>query len=342
MENEHKNNLWLPVLLLACLIALSGWYYVDRWSRAGISEQPVTTLRLTGPIADSSAELSGLAWHGDTLILLPQYPERFGDGDGALFALPKNTIIAAVDGTLQTPLEPITVHLNAPGLKESIENFQGYESIAFSGDQVFVTIEAGDGTDMHGYLVGGQISPDQSEIVLNTSNVVEIPVAFPSENHTDEAIIIENDSVLTFFEVNGANLNQAPVAHVFDLNLNPQGTISFPNIEYRVTDAALDSKNAFWVINYFFPGDLDLAASDPLAEQYGEGQTHAQQEQVERLVEMSYSPNGIALVNSAPIELKLDGDTARNLEGLALLDDRGFLLVTDKFPSTLFLFVPRP
>lgn len=342
MKNERGKNLWIPVALLVLLIALSSWYYVSHRSRASASEQPVTALQLAGPIADSSAELSGLAWRGDTLIFLPQYPERFGEGDGALFALSKADILSAVDGTRQTPLQPTAVRLNAPGLEESIANFQGFEAIAFHGDQVFLTIESGEGTDMRGYLVSGHISADGSEITLDTSNVAEIPVAFPSENHTDESIIIENDSVLTFFEVNGANLNKTPAAHVFDFNLQPQGTISFPNIEYRVTDAALDVGNNFWVINYFFPGDLDLASNDPLAEEYGEGQTHAQQNQVERLVEMSFWPNGIALANSAPIQLQLDGDTARNLEGLALLDDKGFLLVTDKFPSTLFLFVARP
>lgn len=342
MKNEHKSNLWLPLSLLVLLVALASWYYVYRSPRGNASEQTATSLQLAGPIAEPNAELSGLAWHGDTLILLPQYPDRFGANDGALFALSKADILAAVDGTLQTPLEPASIHLNAPGLTEMIVNFQGFEAIAFHGDQIFLTIESGEGTDMRGYLVSGQISADGREITLDTSKIAEIPVAFPSENHTDEAIIIENNSILTFFEVNGARLNHAPVAHVFDLNLNPQGTISFPNIEYRVTDAALDSDNTFWVINYFFPGDLDLAASDPLAEKYGEGQTHAQHEQVERLVEMDYSPSGITLSNSAPIQLKLDGDNARNIEGIALLDEKGFLLVTDKFPSTLFLFVARP
>lgn len=342
MESQHKH--WLPIFLLVLLIALAGWYYSQNPPvTASATEQPVTVLELAGPAADRDAEFSGLAWHGETLILLPQYPERFGDGDGALFALSKADILAAVDGTLQTPLEPVTVHLNAPGLKESIPYFQGYESIVFNGDQVFLTIEAGEGTDMHGYLVTGKISADESEITLSTNNVVEIPLAFPSENHADEAILIEGDSVLTFFEINGVDLNSAPAAHVFDFGLNPQGTISFPNIEYRVTDAAADSGNNFWVINYFFPGDTDLAANhDPLIEKYGVGPSHAQHPQIERLVEMTYSPEGITLTDTAPIQLELESDDARNLEGLVLLDDKGFLLVTDKYPSTLFMFVEKP
>lgn len=336
----NSNRLSLAILALVILIALASWIYVQNESRTSAREQPVLMLELTGPIAAPEAELSGLGWHGETLILLPQYPERFGDG--ALFALSKQDILAALDGTPPTPLEPAPVHLTAAGLKESIPNFQGYEAIGFHGDQVFLTIEAGEGTDMHGYLVSGTISADSSEITLDTSSVVEIPMAFPSDNHSDEALIVTGDSVLTFFEINGADLNPAPAAHVFDFDLNPQGTLSFPNLEYRLTDAVLDS-NSIWVINYFFPGDADLATSnDPLVAAYGEGPTHAQQEQVERLVEMNYAPNGITLADSAPIQLTLDGDTARNLEGLVLLDDQGFLLVTDKFPSTLLIFVERP
>ena len=336
MKNQNKH--WTPILLLVLLIALAGWYYSQNLpAETTANEQPVTVLELMGPIAVPDAELSGLGWHGETLILLPQYSERFGEGDGAVFALSKADIQTAVQTA--TSLEPKPVLLNAPGLKESISNFQGYESIVFHGDQVFLTIEAGEGTDMHGYLVSGEISADESEITLDVSNVVEIPMAFPSDNHSDEAILIMGDSVLTFFEINGADLNPAPAAHVFDLDLDPQGAISIPHLEYRLTDAAADGNN-FWVINYFFPGDTDMAPSvDPLAETYGEGPTHAQQDQVERLVEMKYSPNGISFANSAPIQLTLDGDTARNLEGLVLLDEQGFLLVTDKFPSTMLIFV---
>lgn len=337
---QSKANHWTPILLLIALLALAAWYYSQNQIAA---EQPVTVLELAGPVAVREAELSGLAWHGETLILLPQYPELFGAGDGALFALPKADILPYLDSAAPTPLEPAPVSLSAPGLKESIANFQGFESIAFNGDQVFMTIEAGEGTDMHGYIVSGEISAGENEITLDTSNVVEIPMAFPSDNHSDEAMLIMDNSILTFFEINGADLNPAPIAHVFDFNLNPQGAISSPNLEYRLTDAAAESGNDFWVINYFFPGDTDLATgNDPFVGMYGEGATHARQDQVERLVKMTYSPNGIALANSAPVQLTLDGDVARNIEGLALLDDRGFLLVTDKFPSTMLMFVEKP
>ena len=343
MESK-SNNVWLPVFLLALLIAFAGFIYASAPQIASsLPEQPVVILPLDGPIATRDAELSGLAWYGETLILLPQYPERFGAGDGALFALPKAYILAALDDAHRAPLQPVPVRLTAPGLKESIANFQGYEAIGFNGDQVFVTVEAGEGTDMHGYLVRGIISSDLSEIKLDTSNVVEIPLPIQSENHSDEALAVLPDKILAFFEINGADLNPHPAAQAFDYSLNYIGTLDMPNIEYRVTDSALDENGRVWVINYFFPGDADLKpASDPLTQTYGQGQTHAQYEQVERLVAFDYDSSAITFANTPPVLLKLESKDANNWEGLALLDDRGFILVTDKYPSTLLGFVARP
>lgn len=344
MKSQNLRIVFL-IMLLLILVVLGGYFLgnqVPKSQTATASEQPLELIQLAGPAADKSAEVSGLAWHGENLILLPQYPERFGAGDGALFALPKQDILNYLDGKTSTALTPQAIKLTAPGLKESIANFQGYESIGFHADQVFVTIEAGQGADMHGYLVSGSIAADLSEITLNTSKVIEIKLPIQSENHSDEAMIVTKDRVLTLYELNGAGLNPQPAAQVFDFNLNIQPSLSFPHLEYRVTDAALASDGHIWVINYFFPGDTDmLPKTDPLAQAYGEGPTHAKYDQVERLVELNYSDSGITLTDSAPIQLTLEKD-ARNWEGLVLLDQRGFLLATDKFPGTLLGFVPLP
>lgn len=193
-----------------------------------------------------------------------------------------------------------------------------------------------------GYLVGGQISADQSEIHIDTSRVVKIPPPVLIDNHTDEALIITGNRILTFFEVNGVKLNSNPVAHVFGLDLSQQGTISFPNLEYRVTDAALGPNGQIWVINYFYPEETYLLPeADPLAEKYGAASTYKKYPQVERLVLLNYAASGITLTDVAPIQLELIKD-ARNWEGLVALDQRGFLLVTDKFPGTMLAFVPMP
>lgn len=330
----HKNFALVLILLIAAIFI--GYSIGSMLPKpASTAEKSIATIELAGPITDRNAELSGLAWHADLLILLPQYPERFGEGDGALFAIPKQDILNYLDGKSNTPITPTSIKLSATGLKESIKNFQGYEAIGFHGDKVFMTIEAGEGADMHGYLVSGTINGN--EIKLDTSKVVEISLPIASENHTDEALIVTEDKILTFYELNGADLNPQPAAQIFDFNLNLEASISFPNLEYRVTDAALTSDNKIWIINYFFPGDTDMLPKvDPLAK----FDTDKQYDQVERLVELNYSDSGITLTNAAPVQIPLIAD-ARNWEGLALLDQRGFLLVTDKFPSTILGFVEK-
>ena len=304
-------------------------------------EYAVSTILLTGPLARSSAEVSGLAWYGDQLILLPQYP-AFSGRESAVYALPRRDILAYLDGSRTQPLKPTAIPFVAPGLAARIDGFEGYEAIAFASDRAFLTIEASTSEGMAGYLVSGRIAPDLSELTLDTAKVVEIPSAVEFGNRSDEALIVAGDMLATFYEANGMGVNPSPVAHLFDTHLVPADTIPFPAIEYRVTDATtLDEQQRFWVINYFYPGDRDLRPeTDPLAVRYGKGPSHAQYEQVERLVELEYSEAGIEFSDRPPIQLELPSDKARNWEGLVRLDERGFLLVTDKFPRTILGFVP--
>jgi hypothetical protein len=225
-----------------------------------------------------------------------------------------------------------------------MRNFQGFESIGFSGDRVYVTVESGKGTDMMGYLASGQIMPDLSKIVLDPKKLAPIQPQAAMDNKADEALLVLDDRILTFFEVNGAAFNPQPAVHVFSLDLEPLGTLPSAPLEYRLTDVAREpGTDRFWVINSFFLADLELLPkSDPLAETFGKGPTHGRLPQVERLVEMESDPTGVRLAGSAPVQLELAALETRNWEGLALLDERGFLIATDKYPSTILAFIPRP
>jgi hypothetical protein len=347
----NQRKMWVVLGVLVVLVALA--LYVSKGMKeaatgghatAVLPEQPVKQIELAGVAADRKAEFSGLAWYGDNLILLPQYPNVFDEtGDGKLFYLPKKEIMAYVDGTSQTPLEPRPIQLVAPGLAEGIPAYQGFESIGFAGNQAFLTIESGEGTDMMGHIISGEISSDLSTLTLDTSNVVDIQPQAVSANHTDESLLVMKDKVLTFYEVDGEKIVAEPVAHVFDFNLKPLGTIPMTNLEYRLTDTSLASGNEFWGINYFFPGDSDLApATDPIADKFGKGESQNNFAQIERLVKFEYSDAGATLADTAPVSLVLTSEDARNWEGLVVLDDQGFLLATDKYPSTILAFVPMP
>ena len=308
-------------------------------------EQPVQLLPLSGAIAESKAELSGLAWYADALIFLPQYPERLSrQADGALFALPRQAILDAVNKTNSEPLAPVEIPFYSDGVERQIDGFEGYEAIGFAGNRIYLTIEAG-GSQMRGYLVSGEIAPDLSEVRLDRSTLVENLPQVNLSNKSDEAIVVLGDQLITLFEINGAGLNPDPHATHFDAQFQRLGEIPFEPLEFRVTDATPpDAEGLFWVINYFFPGEPEQATeNDPLAKRFGQGASHSRLLVVERLVELRYRPEAIELSGRPPIQLELISNSqARNWEGIARMDNLGFLLVTDKFPDTLFGFVAFP
>ncbi|MEP6896669.1 MAG: hypothetical protein ABI986_13775, partial [Chloroflexota bacterium] len=286
-----------------------------------VNKQSGTIIRLDGAIADSQAELSGLAWMGDNLVLLPQYPERFGPGEGVLFSIPKQAILDYLDGKSKEPIVPKKIKFHAPGLADGIKHYQGFEAIGFFNRRIYLTIESGKNDKMMGYLVSGTISADLSEINIDTGHILEIRPPIQMDNRTDESLVIMQNKILTFFEINGAALNQEPAAHVFSMDLAAEGTIPFPALEYRVTDAALDADGAIWVINKVAVKEFELfPKADPLFDKYHIGSAPGQLPVTERLVKLKVDATGITLADTPPIQIKLD-NLEHNWEGLELRDD---------------------
>ena len=75
-----------------------------------VDEYVVSEIKLAGPIAQPQAEISGMAWYDEYLILLPQYPNRFGGNEnGAIFAISKGDIKSYISGHISDPLQPIEI-----------------------------------------------------------------------------------------------------------------------------------------------------------------------------------------------------------------------------------------
>ncbi len=304
-----------------------------------VPEFPVQEIELAGPVADGNAEISGLAWYSDTLILMPQYPKF--DRSGNFYALPKVDIEAYLAGTSSEPLAPLVVPVKDDGLAQQIDGFEGYEAIAFCGDRIYLTVEASGSDGMRGYLVQGYIEPDLSQIVMDTARITEILPQANVGNKADEALLIDGETLITLYEVNGVDINSDPVAHRFASDLSLLDTIPFPNIEYRITDATMvDENGRFWVINYFYPGDSVLQTDEDPLREGGWGATHLVYEQVERLVELQLTGAEITLTDTPPVLLALPSDEARNWEGLVRFNE-GFLMATDKFPTTILAYVAK-
>ena len=308
-------------------------------------DNPVLEIPLAGPVADRRAELSGLAWYGDQLIILPQFPDfDAAEGSGFLYALSKAEILAFLDGRDDRPLEPRPVPFVAPDLDDHIAGFEGYEAIAFSGNEAYIVIEASDNGAMLGYLVKGRMDPGLVALTLDSSTLAVIAPQTDVFNIAEESLFVTDQLVGLIHELNGAKVNPAPVVHLFSLDLTPVGVLAFPNVPFRITDAsALDAAGRFWAINYFYPG------SDEVLEMFGtpEGGASGDEawpawEGLGRLLEFQFSPSGITPAGTTPIRLEANLSDIHNWEGLARLDDRGFLLVSDEIPGSALGFVPFP
>jgi len=305
------------------------------------NEYAIQEIVLSGEIADRNSELSGLCWYKDKLLLLPQYPSRFAESEatGALFYIEKDSIDAYLENTKYV-LSPQKILLYYNEQISQLQGFEGFEAMCIHEDKIFLTIETESDT-MLGYLVAGIIASDLSRIDLDSSKITPVNPQSSVGNACEETMLIIDGIIYTIYEANGANINTAPQAHLFDLELNPLGEISFPNIEYRITDASeCTIDNTFWAINYFWPGDAEAynPAEDPIALKYGKGKTHSERESVERLVKFEITAEGITLVDEPPVQLLLEVDS-RNWEGLVALDNQGFLICTDKFPQTILGFI---
>ncbi len=61
---------------------------------------------------------------------------------------------------------------------------------------------------------------------------------------------------------------------------------------------------------------------------------------MERLIEFEFNENKIQLSGREPIQIELDEKASRNWEGIVRLNDRGFLVATDKYPEMILGFIP--
>lgn len=351
MKNNHFNTIILSALLLICL-SLSGC----RADKTGITpsaanatvelaqvaqEAPVLRLNLAAPLNIASAEISGLTWADNWLILLPQYPSRFEDH---IYRIDQQDIENAIaDNSII--LTPQPIQFISGGLEKDVSGFEGYEAITCNGRDAYLTIET-HSAKTTGYIVHATWNDTYSQLTLDPDSLTTIPSQMNISNSSYESLLIFGKRIVALYEANGSNINKQPLAQMFDLTLDNPQSINFPALEYRVTDATqADENGEFWVINYFFPGDRAKLnpAQDELAQKYGVGSTHGQSDAVERLVALQFSEDGIVLADKAPIQLQLIlGEDSRNWEGIVRLDQNGFLLATDKFPETWLAFVAYP
>jgi hypothetical protein len=304
-------------------------------------------INLNKKIAFPKAEFSGLDWYKGELILLPQYPDRFSSHfNGCLFSISKSVITKYLKNKGIIPINPAKIELDSKGIESQIEGFQGYEAIVFNKNNVYLSIEAETSGKMYAYIIKGEIDSAKTKISLYPESLKQIPLSTDVENMAIEALLISNNRVLALYEANGINVNKNPSVVSFDLDLEQFELLSFPNIEYRITDATkIDNDSSFWGINYMFKGEYDLLnpGIDSIYTKYNRKISDLKKRTVERLVKFKIKNDHIILEDIAPIPIKLsDKKDSRNWEGIVKYDSLGFLVITDRFPRSILAYIPFP
>lgn len=308
------------------------------------AETEVVFLNLGAPLSTPRAQISGMAWCQDKLLLLPQKPEFNNiDSDGGyqLFTLEKADIEKAIaDPTVL--LKPTPVDLLDQPLRAKINEFDGYEAVVCRGNRFWFAIETK--VDNHHFTTtlvaaSGDLSAPQPSIKLADEPLSVIQSQSGIWNFSEETLVLDGDSLLAIHEANSTI--EQPYAVSVDIDNATQTRVDFPRIPYRLTDATTMIDKRFWVINYLW-ADLEVMKGypDPIGMRHPPSGTHLDSPSVERLLELELNNGAIEFTNTPPIYLQLTNKKGRNWEGIVRMGDQGFLLVTDEHPKTLLGFVP--
>ena len=298
-------------------------------------------LILSGQAEDKTLEMSGLAWAGETLLLMPQYPNN---SKPLVYGIDKSTIKDRIKNP-RVPIEPKEYSIQLKNLLDSVPGFQGFEAVCYVRGELYFLIEAEVNSLMSSYLVKGTFDETGKKIIIDEYHLTKIEPPVDIHNMAFESLLYTRKTLWALFEANGINANPSPNVYTFSLGLHSKKQVSFPNVEYRVTDfTTVDSHGRFWAINYFWPGYRKYMnpENDVYTHQFGKGETHEKNEHVERLLEFQISNNGVVPTGTRPVEIVLEENSPRNWEGLVKLDNLGFLIISDEHPKTIFAFIPYP
>lgn len=312
---------------------------------------PVLGICLAGDAAARGNEYSGLAWHGDELFLLPQWSPRGlararsqpGFTRPWVYRIPGARLRAWVDGRDRAPITPERVPFDTLDIANN-PDYQGFEAIAFDGDRAALAVERGSQDRMSGLLVTARLDPARGLVLDRDALTLDVPMR--SDNHAYEALTRVDGAWLALFELNGMNPSCASTA----LRIDPRGgapqAVPMEAVPYRVTDAtAVDADRRFWVTQYSYRDVDDTAECERSIRAVGCFQEavdcdprNGAARSVERLLELR--DDGTAVRSTGRVIRLMREERARNWEGLARLDHRGFVVVTDEWPRTVLGFVP--
>ena len=140
-----------------------------------IDEVEILPIPLLGDIAKRNSEISSLCWYKDNLILLPQYPNDFGDESGKIFFIDRQTLLDFISGHSKNPILPEFYSIDLSNFEEFFTLGSGFEGIAINADTVYFSIESMNDGKTETILVRGEVDYESKVIILDENSVTKDP-----------------------------------------------------------------------------------------------------------------------------------------------------------------------
>lgn len=231
---------------------------------AGIAsgQSKYKTLPLPLALRSINEEFSGMAQFGNRVYILPQYgssKETGLDGNFEMYSFRSDSISRVIDGkdTALTAFSMLKVR-NLEKLPDFMKKtYQGFETITFLGNSVYMAIETVD-TAANCYLIRGVVDTVKKEINIDHKNYLALKRPFYVSNAGYESItwLPGINRLIAFYEFNAAA--DGNTAYLIDTSLtNPPEAVNTPFLYFRNTDAVTASNGRIYAINYFWDGDYE-------------------------------------------------------------------------------------
>jgi hypothetical protein len=205
-------------------------------------------------------EFSGIAQYGNRVYILPQYGSYKETGLNGSFNIYSfiadsiNRAIAKKDTSLSSfntlkvrNLEKLPYHIK--------KTYQGFETITFVGNTVYMAMETSD-TAANCYIMKGGIDTVRKEINIDTKNYLQLKRPFYIENAGYESVtwLPKINKLIAFYEFNARP--NGNVAYLLDTSLTKEPEpVKTPFLYFRNTDAVTARNGSIYAINYYWDGD---------------------------------------------------------------------------------------
>jgi hypothetical protein len=224
------------------------------------AQKKYQVLHLPDSINSVNEEFSGMALFGKRLYLLPQYGNHKDsklDGLFSIYSIGTDSLKRNIDGKDSCISNYRTIYVtNLDKLPDSIKQYyEGFEAIAFVGNQVYLSIETVDSSD-YCFLIKGMIDTANNKVTIDPVHTLSLRRYPYIKNAGFESLtyLQKEKKLIALYEFNA--MPNGGIGYLIDPSFSYKPKkISIPFLHFRITDAQANSTGKIYALNYHYGGD---------------------------------------------------------------------------------------